>query len=87
MVPDGQRLAVVRVTTGGPERFEPRLWLVAPDGSGLQPVPHQHFALAPSWFPTGDRLAFTEFEVGRSTPCPARRTSQRCNWTDPDSAA
>ena len=62
--PDGLRLAVVRVAPGAPERFEPRLWLVSPDGSALQPVPHQHFALAPSWFPTGDRLAYTEFEVG-----------------------
>ena len=62
--PDGQRLAVVRIATGDSTRFEPTLWLVAPDGSGLERVPHQHFALAPSWFPGGDRLAFTEFEVG-----------------------
>ena len=84
--PDGQRLAVVRVTTGGPERFEPRLWLVAPDGSGLQPVPHQHFALAPSWFPTATASP-SPSSRSAGTPCPGRRTSRRCNWTDPDSAA
>jgi Tol biopolymer transport system component len=62
--PDGTRIVFVRVDEGGPVG----LFVVAPDGSGLQQITPAGFLTGedhhPSWSPTGDQIVF----ANRNTP-------------------
>jgi TolB protein len=45
-----------------------RLWMVDPDGAGLQVVPGTEGAVSPAWNPTGTAIAYGAYRVGEAPP-------------------
>lgn len=67
--PDGAWIALARTTSLGDDDYaqDRQLFLVRPDGTGLQAVPHtEPLADAPAWSPDGATLLYTERYDGRN---------------------